>query len=737
MTTEKITLGYSESKFLFNSQKDYSTIPNIRKFRGSGGESFWGFSDLYPQSAVTIQFLKDSTAQLNASGEAAKRARHILSIPDLITSTDFLDQNADILKTSPMAHQVPAITRMLYYDRLALIFEQGLGKTYIALMWLALKQRMLGRRVRALIVSPKIVAPNWIREAAKHSQLNGVLLLGSAGAKDLAKEQIASGDWDFISTTYDVIGKGKGDKKKMRATKDAKIDYWLSLSPGARRSLTLGAVRNEVLSQEDASRIITCTAETKKERNILWNDLKKISKVLTGTEVVKHQDKYSDFEFLKSVDYDAVIFDEAARIKNHKSNRTQASFELCQNKQYIYHLSGTLCNGSPADMFSPFKLLNSALWESYKDFEKKYIVYSSYNKHAITGYKNLDNLKLRIDPYKFEAKRDDCIDLPERIMMPVETFMNSNLIDLYNAIASKEVTTIRVNGYIINVGSSVVKIGKLCQLCNGTLFPTMTEEYYSHCNTCDNILRCVEADIMPWSDKCPFRKEHGLMKPPKMKPLILGDSKLEALAEDLQASEEKTIIWAWYTADLSRIKNLLTSMGIQYITPETPNCDAIFEARSDIRVFLGQTAQGIGITLNSATRMIYYSHGTALEPRLQSLERNYRIGQKSKTLVRDYVDPNTIENNILHLLDHKVDVKDFMQRNVECITCSNSLDCLAREIKPYTKGCIFFEDKVNAEKKVNLGVPQYGFNSCNAQSDDSNDWGSGGAIPEFEFTELS
>ena len=46
---------------------------------------------------------------------------------------------------------------------------------------------------------------------------------------------------------------------------------------------------------------------------------------------------------------------------------------------------------------------------------------------------------------------------------------------------------------------------------------------------------------------------------------------------------------------------MLTKKGIGFVTPETKDCTRKFNTDDSIRVFLGQTVQGIGITLNAAT----------------------------------------------------------------------------------------------------------------------------------------
>lgn len=706
MSQTQISLSLAGNRFVFSSEGNFAHIPNITRFKTKDGGALWGFDALYPQAMVTIEHLK-AIAPVQATGTAVPVAKKLVGVRDALMSNALLDDNADLFKYSPYAHQASAITAMLHYDRLALLFEQGLGKTYIALLYLALKQRLDGTRTRMLAVAPKIVAPNWLREAAKYTELKGVLLLGSQSERDAAKRVLETDDWDFIITTYDVLGTSQSNKKKLRSTKEAKIDYWLDLKKRDRRMLTDSYKRRKLLLDEEATMLVEHQGGAKKQRAELWNVLKLVAKSLNTADVSKYQLEYSDLEFLKARPYDVVVFDEASRIKNHRSARTEAAMQLAEKAKSRYHLSGTLCNGSPIDMYAPFTLLNSKLWGSFENFSKRYVRYSPDNKHIIVGYNHLGDLKVRIDPYKSEAKRSDCLDQPPRLIQRVDVDLDPDLVGLYSAIAHSEIS-ITVNDYIINTRSPVVKLQKLAQVMSGFLYPTMTMEHYEWCNTCPGLLTCLEKEVMPWHDKCTRREEHGLLKAPRLEPILLGSAKLNALKDDLEDSVEKTIIWCEYQADKARIASLLQSLKIKYITAETKNCDALFEADSECRVFLGQISQGIGITLNSATRTIYYSHGMALEPREQSMDRNYRIGQKEKVLVRDYVDSYSLERNILDLLDHKIDVKAFLQSRVECLGCFQSTKCIAENIPVYSDKCLFKGTKDNAERKSTISVLGYG-----------------------------
>lgn len=81
------------------------------------------------------------------------------------------------------------------------------------------------------------------------------------------------------------------------------------------------------------------------------------------------------------------------------------------------------------------------------------------------------------------------------------------------------------------------------------------------------------------------------------------------------------------------------------------------------------------------------------------MDRNYRIGQTNPVIVKDYVAKGTVEENVVELLEHKKDVKEFMQKDIRCPACEYCTQCLKKGIEYLQKGCVYFADRKNAEVK--------------------------------------
>ena len=82
-----------------------------------------------------------------------------------------------------------------------------------------------------------------------------------------------------------------------------------------------------------------------------------------------------------------------------------------------------------------------------------------------------------------------------------------------------------------------------------------------------------------------------------------------------------------------------------------------FQNNSKCRFFVGtpQTA-GYGITLTSASTVIYYSNGYDLEKRMQSEDRAHRIGQKKSVTYIDMIAEETVDTKIVKSLRKKINI---------------------------------------------------------------------------------
>ena len=601
-------LNYNNKEKLFYMRSDDVNLLKVAYAKHvlcTDNTYLWTFPGTFPDGLVSLKDLHIIMPSLEISLDAHERLKYLRSIPDKITNLEVTSKININLPVEPFMHQWKAIESMMHYPKLAIVYQQGLGKTLVAIASLMYKKKMKGTlREKTLVVMPKILLNNWAAEIDKYSQgALSYMILTAGKSKDefnsniiKAKEKFAYSELDLLLTNFETFVARDGD-----------------------------------------------------------------------------EDKLKSIETIRGIKFNRLIIDEASRLKSADSKRAAIIMDIASKIPEIYLLSGTISLGSPLDVYTPYTIMHNGIFgTNYYRFRNKYCIFSPYNKHIITGYRNVTDIKRKISNYTILETRDNCISLPDRTILEKEYPLSEEQKRWYNAIVNlDEIPLDDIDPKLspLNVGPVVVKIIKLRQILSGFI----------------NL--AVNGEVKPIIHK-------------------LDNGKLELLKNMLLSTDEKVIIWYSLRQELEDIVKLLKELKIKYIHASEKDSYITYEASDNIQVFLGQISQGIGITLNSAKVMYYYSNSLKLEDREQSMDRNYRIGQKSKVVVYDFVHKGSLDSMILALLKKKVDVKNFIQDSASCLLCEKLEYCTDRAITLYSSKCIHNGKVKNVEKVYKIAIDE-------------------------------
>lgn len=381
-------------------------------------------------------------------------------------------------------------------------------------------------------------------------------------------------------------------------------------------------------------------------------------------------------EELGKLPYAVVAADEAQRIKEWSANQTKAAFNLAQRTYRRVILTGTATLGDPEDLYGPYRFLATYLFpENRVQFRNRFVEVSPHNEHKVVGYKNLDILNERVAQLALRRTKEECLDLPPRTVRDVVFDLSRQQVEAYDRLvlemglnvpdAERLLEGLRAGvrqGDILmaNVG---VLLNKLAQVRSGFLL--VPADGKALCRTCQYRRACEAADVRPFTSQCQVQKK----PPPPTLTTFRENPALDTLKELLQAQlampNGKAIVWckhAFPGTELDAIEALLREMKVGYVRVDGSTGDATqdrvdqFQQDPDTRVYLGQVSTGIGVTLTAADYMVYYSTDCSLESYLQSIDRNYRIGQTRPVRVDRLVGAGTLDAAVFGLLEHKVDV---------------------------------------------------------------------------------
>jgi SNF2 family DNA or RNA helicase len=134
----------------------------------------------------------------------------------------------------------------------------------------------------------------------------------------------------------------------------------------------------------------------------------------------------------------------------------------------------------------------------------------------------------------------------------------------------------------------------------------------------------------------------------------VDDSKLKLLWETLD--ENPTIIFCQYVAEIERIVKVLSKKYrvASYRDPQKRDQVYLDFLDGKIDIIVSQINSGsMGLNLQRANRVIFYSWGYEYSSYDQAIERIERPGQKNAMEVIHLVVEDSIDEDILEVLNHK------------------------------------------------------------------------------------
>ena len=323
-----------------------------------------------------------------------------------------------------------------------------------------------------------------------------------------------------------------------------------------------------------------------------------------------------------------VAVDESTTIKNIKAKRTKALIQFAEGAKYKRILTGAPITKSPLDLYSQFLFMDRKIlgFCSYWSFQGRYAVImnrkmGSHQFNQVVGYKNLKELKEKIDPHSFRVTKKDALDLPPKTYVTRQVDLTMEQERHYQSIKKTSVAFLE-SGDMVTAPEVMTRLLRLQQLLCGYL---VTDD--------------------------------GEVK-------HIPNNRLSVLLEVVEEMEGKVIIWSRFRHDIMKICSSLKGVYGQDSTVtyfgDTSMADrdeaiARFQDPSDPTRFFISNAQtgGMGITLHAATNVIYYSNDFNLESRVQSEDRAHRVGQHNPVLYVDLVCPNTVDVHIVKTLVNK------------------------------------------------------------------------------------
>lgn len=405
-------------------------------------------------------------------------------------------------------------------------------------------------------------------------------------------------------------------------------------------------------------------------------------------------------EFIKSKKA-MIVLDESTMIKSPSAARTRHCLALGKLCPWKRILTGTPVSESAFDAYSQIKFLDPNFWKKHglDNFSVFKAEFGQFEKSFGAGgrsfpmfkkYRNLDKLSKMIDSISSRLlKEDSGVELPPKIYMTRRFELEPAQRAAYDALKSSYV--LELDGGLVEAPLALVRLMRLQQITSGHVTaedaPTGPEQNIIKSDNIEDSsewldaaelvgLQETEHDVM--LGKADYGKQlqaiidmdamaaaRAMPKAQKLRHLVTPENnpRLQLLLGVLKEQRGKVIVWCRFVPDVDIVTEALGTSCLRY-DGSVPSgmrkeiLDRFRDPNDPARVLVANIhAISRGVTLTIAKTMVYYSNAFSLEKRLQSEDRNHRIGQDQSVTIFDLVANGTVDEKIVKALRDKFDVQ--------------------------------------------------------------------------------
>jgi hypothetical protein len=336
-----------------------------------------------------------------------------------------------------------------------------------------------------------------------------------------------------------------------------------------------------------------------------------------------------------------MLIDEASRIANHKTIRTEVVVEMGRKAVIRGIGTGTPAKKRLTDLYSLFNFLSPNIigCGDFYPFRNRYCIMGGYKRKEIVGYDNVDELMRLIEPYTYTCGKDET--LPKQIFMHREVDLTDEQREIYRKIRKAEIEGLTIK-------NALSKVLRLQQVVGG---------FYS---------LDPKKKVNPITGK--VRSEKGdevHFLPAHKNPKILD---LHQMLDEHDGSP--VIIWARFLKEIDDLQKAMSDHGKVVRVTGGLTGDERIRIRDDFQEgkydFLVGNAQsgGLGLTLTRSHTTVYYSNTQSGEDRLQSEDRTHRHGQEEPCLYIDMIARKTVDVPIFASMLEKKDLDVYVREKI-------------------------------------------------------------------------
>jgi len=359
------------------------------------------------------------------------------------------------------------------------------------------------------------------------------------------------------------------------------------------------------------------------------------------------------------------VLDESSRLKNNNSVTTKTLLNLAPYFKHRIVASGTPMPNSELELWGQISFVNEGILpESFYAFRNKYFhlerngkqmrlagqymsrqemrsILTKGWKYTISHY-NRQIVMAKIRPYTHWVKKSDALDLPDKIDHVREIKLTAKERKAYRDMERHLVA--EIDGEEITAQVALTKLMKLRQATSGF--------FYTETGTVAEI-----------------------GKSSKLK-------ELEDILEEL--GNQQVIIWAQFHHEVESIKTFIErKYGEDHVvtlyskTPDREDSINRFQNNEARYLIAHPRSAAHGHTFTNCNTMIFYSLDYSYEAYAQARDRIHRISQKNACLYIHLIVKNTIDEDILAVVQKKKNIQEVVYQIIRGKNERNSINSWA------------------------------------------------------------
>ncbi len=325
---------------------------------------------------------------------------------------------------------------------------------------------------------------------------------------------------------------------------------------------------------------------------------------------------------------DALLIDEAHRMKNADAKRTKATIELSDaldDDAIVVMATGTLSTNNAGDVYCPIrvtgkdnatKVSGASTWPIFLDRWCETVM--AWKKRVVVGCQDVEGLRKRlVTTCMINIPRDEVLDLPDRTFQNVNLVLDADSQSKYNIVQKHFLTWVQAN--------------------------------YGD----EAMIRASKAEAMV-----------KLMRLWEVDGVVKAKATVDYV-KDLVDQDEQVVVMAHHSAVIEAIVVKLAAAGVNVatikggMTAEDKNEVVMLFQAGLIDVIVGQiTAAGVGLTLTAARHIVFAQLPWSPASFGQATDRIYRIGQTRSCSVHVLNMEGGVSQKLWNVLQTKAQVVD-------------------------------------------------------------------------------